>query len=206
MATRAAFLTASAAALAGCARHSGSSLLPGLSPSAIERAPSATPAMPIPGRVLISPIIGEARRFDGATAPPGWMKVHGQQLSMSEHRVLAAMLGKGGTRAPASFTLPAPKTGWIIAVAGTDPANARALAELHRGVGMKLGVSIEGLEVREAPHRFAPPAPAPAKLEPWFPGTAPTPEEIEAAGRANTEVVFPPRAQHYDGIRHAISP
>jgi hypothetical protein len=79
--------------------------------------------------------------------------------------------------------LPAPKLGWIIAFAGTYPSSARAVAALHRGARMKLGVSVEGINVEEAPPRFARPEPAPA-VEKWFPGTKPTADEIEAARRS----------------------
>ena len=181
--TRAAFLTASAAALAGCGKSFGSGIVPGLSPAANQRAPSATPASPIPQSVLMSPIIGEARRFDGATAPAGWIKVEGQHLPVSNYRELVTILGKGGSRDAATFILPAPKLGWIIAFAGTYPSSARAVAALHRGARMKLGVSVEGINVEEAPPRFARPEPAPA-VEKWFPGTKPTADEIEAARRS----------------------
>ncbi len=204
--TRAAFLTASAAALAGCAKNSVAGILPGLSPSASGRAPSATTAEPIPQRVLVSPIIGEARRFDGATAPAGWIKAEGQSLSISNYRRLAEILGRGGSRDAATFVLPAVKLGWIVAVAGTDPGNARAVAALHRGAGAKLGVSVDGAQVQEAPPRFAPPAPAPAPVESWFPGRAPTPDEIQAAQRVGTEITFPEPVQQYHGSPRAISP
>jgi hypothetical protein len=203
--TRAAFLAASAAALAGCAKNSGAGILPGLSPSSSGRAPSATPAEPIPQRVLMSPIIGEARRYDGAAAPAGWIKLEGQRLPVSNYRQLVAILGRGGSRDAATFVLPAAKPGWIIAVAGTDPGNLRAVAALHRGATAKLGVSVEGAEVYEAPPRFAPLEPAPPPVEKWFPGRAPTPDEIEAAQRTGTEITFPPPVQQYQGAPHAIS-
>jgi hypothetical protein len=204
--TRAAFLAASAATLAACAKNSGAgSMLPGLSPSASGRAPSATPAEQIPQRVLMSPIIGEARRYDGATAPAGWMKAEGQRLPVSNYRMLVAILGRGGSRDAATFVLPATKLGWIIAVAGTDPGNPRAVAALHRGAGGKLGVSVEGAEVYEAPLRFAPLTPPSAPVETWFPGRLPTPDEIEAAQRKGTEITFPEPVPQYHGAPHAIS-
>jgi hypothetical protein len=204
--TRAAFLAASAAALAGCAKNSGASILPGLSPSASARAPSATAAEPIPQRVLMSPIIGEARRYDGTTAPAGWMRAEGQSLPVGNYRQLVAILGRGGSRDAATFVLPPTKLAWIIAVAGTDPGNLRAVAALHRGTGGKLGVSVEGVEVYEAPPRFAPPAPPAAAVEQWFPGRLPTSDEIEAARRVGTEITFPEQVPQYRGAPHAISP
>ena len=205
--TRAAFLAASAAALAGCAKNSGAgSMLPGLSPSASGRAPSATPAEQIPQRVLTSPIIGEARRYDGAIAPAGWIKAQGQRLPVSNYSRLVAILGRGGSRDAATFVLPATKLAWIIAVAGTDPGDVRAVAALHRGAGSKLGVSVEGATVYPAPLRFAPPAPPLPAVEPWYPGTMPSADQIEAAQRKETEITFPEPVQQYHGAPHAISP
>ena len=157
--------------------------LPGLAPSAKGRV-SGTPAAPIPQSVLTSPIIGEARRFDGATAPAGWIKAEGQQLAVSDYRQLATILGHGGSRDASTILLPTLDPGWIIAVAGTYPSSASSLVALHRGAGVKLGVSVDGATVRPAPPILAPPAPAMPKVDDWFPGTAPTPDEIEAARRS----------------------
>ncbi len=203
--TRAAFLAASAAALAACAKNSGAGILPGLSPSASGRAPSATAAEPIPQRVLMSPIIGEARRYDGVIAPAGWIKAEGQRLPVGNYSRLVAILGRGGSRDAATFVLPATKPAWIIAVAGTDPGNLRAVAALHRGAGSKLGVSVEGAEVYEAPPRLAPPAPPLPAVEQWYPGTMPSADQIDAARRTGTEITFPPPVQQYHGAPHAIS-
>ena len=204
--TRAAFLAASAAALAACAKNSGAGILPGLSPSATGRAPSATPAEQIPQRVLMSPIIGEARRYDGATTPTGWIKAQSERLPVGNYCRLIAILGRGGSPNAATFVLPATKLAWIIAVAGTDPGNLRAVAALHRGAGSKLGVSVEGAKVYEAPPRFAPLTTPPATVEQWYPGTMPSADQIEAAQRKGTEITFPPPVQQYHGAPHAISP
>ncbi|HEX3467179.1 MAG TPA: phage tail protein [Candidatus Elarobacter sp.] len=178
--TRAAFLTAGAAALAGCARAT-SSLLPGLKPAGTTRAPASTPAAPIPQNVLTSPIIGEGRRFDGATAPPGWMKATGQRLQVAQYQKLEAILGRGGSTDASAFLLPAIAPGWIIAVSGTDPGNARAVAALHRGANVKLDVSVDGMKVEPAMPRFAPLAPPAPKVDSWYPGSLPTAEQIAAA-------------------------
>lgn len=190
--TRAAFLAVSAAALAGCSKNLGGGILPALSPSAKERAPVATPAEAIPQRVLTSPIIGEGRRFDGATAPPGWIKLEGQRLPVSNYSRLASILGKGGSREPSTFVLPAIKVGWIVAIAGTDPGDVRAVAALHRGTESKLGVSVAGIQVSEAPLRFAAPAPAAPAVDKWFPGRKPTADEIDAAQRMRSDMPFRP--------------
>jgi hypothetical protein len=203
--TRAAFLAAGAAALAGCAKNLSSSVLPGLSPSSAARAPSATPAPPIPKNVLASPIIGEARRFDGATVPAGWTKLAGQSLQVSAYRDLESILGMGGSKVAATFVLPAPKLGWIIAIAGTYASSPRVLAALNRGAGTKLGVSVEGIDVSPAPLRLTPLAPAPQAVELWYPGTPPTAEQIEAASRTQTEITFPAQAPRNYGTPHAVS-
>ncbi len=192
--TRAAFLAGTATALAGCAKNMGGSILPGRSPSATGRVPSATPAEAIPERVLMSPIIGEGRRFDGATAPAGWIKLEGQRLPVSAYPRLAAILGKGGSHDASTFVLQAAMPGWIVAIAGTDPGNVRAVAALHRGADAKLGVSVAGIHVSEAPMRFTPPPPAAPAVEKWFPGTKPTADEIEAAQRTNVDITLPPKA------------
>lgn len=181
--TRAAFLAAGAAALTACGKSMTSSLLPGLTPSASSRAPAATAALPIPQNVLNAPIIGEGWRFDGATAPAGWMKAAGQRLAVSQYRTLAAILGPGGSRDAATFLLPALSPAVIIAVNGTDPGNARALAALRRGAEPNHAVSVAGLKVQDALLRFIPLAPAAPKVESWYPGALPTPEQIEEARR-----------------------
>jgi hypothetical protein len=45
----------------------------------------------------------------------------------------------------------------------------------------------------------------PAAVEKWFPGTKPTADEIEAAQRTHTDVMFPPKVQQYQGAPHAVS-
>lgn len=190
--TRAAFLAVSAAALADCSKNLGSGILPSLSPSTNQRAPVATPAEAIPQRVLTSPIIGEGRRFDGATAPPGWIKLEGQRLPVSNYSRLASILGNGGSREPSTFVLPAVKLGWIVAIAGTDPGDVRAVAALHRGAESKLGVSVAGIRVSESPFRFAALVPAAPAVDKWFPGRKPTADEIEAAQRMRSDMPFRP--------------
>jgi len=140
----------------------------------------------------MSPIIGEGRRFDGTTAPPGWIKLEGQHLPVSNYRRLSEILGKGGSRDASTFVLPAVKPGWIVAIAGTDPGNVRAVAALRRGAESKLGVSVAGIEVHEAPLRFAAPAPAAPAVDKWFPGRKPTVDEIDAAQRLRTDMPFRP--------------
>ena len=179
---RTAFLTAgAAAALGGCSRRQGASVLPALSPSAATRAAAGTPAAPIPADVLARPIIGEARRFDGATVPPGWLKMEGQTLRVADYQRLFAILGKGGSRDPATFILPAPPQGWILAVAGVYPGAAGAVAALHRGTRVKDGVAVDGAVVRPAPLLPLQLRRPPIETVPeWYPGTPPTAAEIAA--------------------------
>ncbi len=90
-------------------------------------------ADPIPASVLASPIVGEARRFDGAVAPNGWFFARGQTLTASEYPKLGAILdhavalGKKQT-----FALPASGYGLVIAFAGSAPASPQALAASPR--------------------------------------------------------------------------
>ena len=137
---RAPFLgAAGAVVLSGCGAHHVMRALPGVAPTG-PQAPSTFAGRlvhdkgePIPADVLAHPIIGEARRFDGTTAPSGWMLARGQALNVAENRRLFSVLGQlAGNRDPATFTLPAPAFGMIVAVAGVFPASPTALAQSGR--------------------------------------------------------------------------
>jgi microcystin-dependent protein len=112
--------------------------LPGVAPSFANKSvsPSSSnsdPADPIPDNVLANPIIGEARRFDGAVAPNRWMLAQGQTIAVTDNRPLFNVLGTaGGGDGKTTFKLPSPKRGWIIAVAGTVPTTPAALLRLGR--------------------------------------------------------------------------
>jgi Phage Tail Collar Domain len=87
----------------------------------------------IPASVLTSPIIGEARRFDGATAPGNWVLIQGQTLNVADYQPLFRVLGSiAGGNGKTTFKLPAVKVGWIVAVAGTFPSSPAALQRLGR--------------------------------------------------------------------------
>ncbi|MBV8579938.1 MAG: tail fiber protein [Candidatus Eremiobacteraeota bacterium] len=182
---RTSFLGASAAALlAGCGRaHGASSLLPAVtSPAGGARShETATPADPIPDSVLRSPIVGEARRFDGAVAPPGWIFVAGQTLTIAQFPRLHAVIGRDAGHG--TFTLPQPHESWIIAVAGFVPTSPRALASLHRGANDKYGVSLQGVTVRPAPVRPLAVQRPDTSLPTWYPGTLATKEQLAAQRR-----------------------
>ncbi len=111
------------------------SALPGVAQSSKTepQSLSQTAADPIPANVLSYPIIGEARRFDGAVAPAGWMLMAGETLSTVRYSPLFHIIGtRGGGDGKTIFKLPQPKQGWIIAVAGTFPMNAAVFAQLGR--------------------------------------------------------------------------
>lgn len=90
-------------------------------------------ADPIPDEVLARPIIGEARRFDGSVAPPGWTLAQGQTLKVAENPKLFAILGTvAGGDGKASFRLPNPGFGYVVAVAGMFPTSADLLIQAGR--------------------------------------------------------------------------
>jgi hypothetical protein len=86
-------------------------------------------AEPISATVLQNPIIGEARRFDGSAAPPGWMLAQGQSLDPAQNPRLYSILGlSGGGDGRKVFKLPSPGFGVIVAVAGMYPTSPSMLA------------------------------------------------------------------------------
>ena len=127
---RAPFLSATAAAaLAGCGGGAGRSVISGLnavaqgpskpSTSAVVGVPATAP--PIPQSVLSNPLIGEARRFDGAVAPAGWLLAQGQTLNISSYPQLFTILRTiDGGDGKQTFALPHPSLNAIIAFAGTS--------------------------------------------------------------------------------------
>jgi len=99
-----------ATVLTGCGGR-GVSGLPGLGPAAVAKAPAAgalrlVPDVPdpIPASVLAEPIVGEARRYAGTTAPNGWLFARGQTLEIALYPHLFSVLG---TTAGTFMTSPA---------------------------------------------------------------------------------------------------
>lgn len=136
---RAPFLGAGAAAfLAGCGGNHLVRALPGAAtlkgqsapnPSSYRLVPETADA--IPAAVLASPIIGEARRFDGTAAPAGWMLCNGQSLSVSANQPLFKVLGSiAGGDGKSTFKLPNGRA--IIAVSGAFPSSSAVFAQTHR--------------------------------------------------------------------------
>ena len=147
------FLGAAAAAvLSGCGGR-GMGTIPGgvgrpvqsqaqASRGAARMVPTA--ADPIPSKVLSSPLIGEARRFDGAVAPNGWVFARGQTLSAAEYPKLGAIQDHAVAQGKKqTFALPTVGYGLVIAFAGSAPASPQALAESPRAptVAASLGPS-----------------------------------------------------------------
>jgi DNA-binding NarL/FixJ family response regulator len=138
---RAPFLGASAAVLlSGCGGHHIMRALPGVAPSSTAlnagRPPNTSlrlvpeSADPIPASVLTKPIIGEARRFDGAAAPSNWVAARGQTLKISENPVLYGILGTvAGGDGKTTFKLPNSEVPMIVAVAGQLMTSPAALAQ-----------------------------------------------------------------------------
>jgi microcystin-dependent protein len=86
-------------------------------------------ADPIPDNVLKNAIIGEAWRFDGSTVPPGWALAQGQALAIADNPRLFSILGhSSGDRGTATFGLPKPGFGYIVATAGMFPTSPAMLA------------------------------------------------------------------------------
>jgi hypothetical protein len=87
----------------------------------------------IPDNVLKNPIIGEARRFDGAVAPAGWMLAQGQSLPVTGNRPLFSVIGSiAGGDGKTSFKLPSTRVPIIIAVGGSSVTSPSMLAASGR--------------------------------------------------------------------------
>jgi hypothetical protein len=154
---------ASAAFLAGCGGSHVMRALPGVAPQGAKQQPPSqqairmvpTTADPVSANVLNSPIIGEARRFDGAAAPAGWMLAQGQTLKITDDKLLFSILGtNAGGDGRTSFMLPAPKFGLIVAIAGTFPSSPKVLASTGRQTN---ALGSLGPNARPAPPRMAKP-------------------------------------------------
>jgi hypothetical protein len=128
---RAPFLGAGASLLlAGCGGgRSVLQMIPGIvssgtrpSSKALQLVPQV--ADPIPDSVLKGPLMAEARRFDGAVAPSGWMLAQGQTLNIADNRQLFSILGTiAGGDGRLTFKLPNPGFGVILSVAGAFPTS-----------------------------------------------------------------------------------
>jgi microcystin-dependent protein len=126
--------------LAGCGGSHVMRSLPGVAPSN-SLSPSGNfsgklfpvTADPIPDNVLKNPIIGEAWRLDGGTVPPGWVLAQGQALPIADNPKLFSILGHAaGDRATATFAMPKPGFGLIVAAAGMFPTSPAMLAQSAR--------------------------------------------------------------------------
>jgi hypothetical protein len=116
--------------------------LPGVATSSTSSAPKLGSysgrlvpevAEAIPDSVLKNPIIGEARRFDGAVAPAGWMLAQGQSLSVAGNRPLFSVLGtSGGGDGKTTFKLPSTKVAIVVAVGGSSVTSPSMLSHSGR--------------------------------------------------------------------------
>jgi hypothetical protein len=186
---RAPFLGATGAALLTApGSHEFMRTLAGLGPSTFYRAPRArakpelVPAVPdpIPPRVLANPILGEAFRFAGATAPRGWMFARGELLPIATNRDLFSIFrnlfgGDGRT----TFALPNAAFPVIVAVSGLFPSSPLVLARAGRNRNPAASLGPGAMPAR--PRRAAPVAPAVlaarklAAAQPRFATVAPVP-------------------------------
>jgi hypothetical protein len=163
---RAPFLaTAGAAALSGCGGNHALRALPALAPSSSSKVGQGPirlvpeTADPIPDAVLASPLIGEARRFDGSVVPSGWMFAQGQSLPIAIYRELFSVLGTcAGGDGKTTFKLPSPRFGLIVAVAGTLATSQDVITRSARHMTPKDSL---GPDARATPLRMPkPPSPA----------------------------------------------
>jgi tail collar domain len=155
---RAPFLGAAGAVLlSGCGGHQVFRALPGVALSNSSTHPSTqsvklVPAVAetIPDSVLANPIVGEARRFDGKVAPSGWAFATGQGVPVASNPKLASILANVTSRRAASFTMPNPGFGLIVAVAGMFPSSPQVLALSARHVSAQtsLGPGAQALPFR----------------------------------------------------------
>jgi len=139
---RAPFLGAGASLLlAGCGGgRSVLQMLPGVvssgtrpSSKALQLVPQV--ADPISDSVLKQSLMGEARRFDAATAPTGWTLAQGQALNIADNRQLFSILGTiAGGDGKLTFKLPNPGFGVIVSVAGAFPTGPAFLAATRRNM------------------------------------------------------------------------
>lgn len=121
---RSTFIAAGGAAtLAGCAHGqvlptAGAPVSPSSavkSAAALDAAKKDDPAVALPP----NPILGEMRRFDGKTPPPGWTFCNGATLTIASNKNLFAILGKSaGGDGKKTFALP--KSGLLPHVICTE--------------------------------------------------------------------------------------
>ncbi len=141
--------------------------LPGVAPSSTSSQQNSNHgrlvpelAEAIPDSVLKNPIVGEARRFDGAIAPAGWALAQGQALPVSGNRSLFSVLGtSAGGDGKQTFKLPNPGFGAIVAVGGSSVTSPSMLAQSGRHMTPQDSL---GPGAIRAPIRM--PAPLPAQV------------------------------------------
>jgi len=183
-------VSSAAATLAGCGGlHQSTGILPRTATQSSARTVAGTAALPISPDALAHPIIGQAERWDGAAAPPGWMLAEGQTLEVSANLLLFSVLGtSAGGDGKTTFKLPVTKQGWIVAIAGAYPRTPAAL-EILRPNRYPNGASVPGVTLPVV----LPPQPAKAPAEttpPWYPGTVPTAEQIAEQQRVEQTFHF----------------
>jgi microcystin-dependent protein len=101
------------------------------SSQAMQLIPATAPT--IDAKVLAQPIIGEAARFDGSTAPAGWLLAQGQTLKITQYPQLFLVLNTvAGGDGKTTFALPKPRFGLIVAAAGLFPASPQTLTQSTR--------------------------------------------------------------------------
>jgi hypothetical protein len=156
---RAPFLGAGAAAfLTGCGGNHLMRALPGVATLRGQKRPDSASyrlvpetAEAIPDYVLARPIVGEARRFDGAVAPLGWLLCQGQTLPVAENRLLFKVLGKiAGGDGKTTFNLPTARA-MIIAAGGVFPSTAAVFTQSGRHMSHEYSL---GEGARPAPLRI----------------------------------------------------
>ncbi len=137
---RAPFLGAGAAAfLTGCGGNHLVRALPGVAALKGTSRPDLAnarlvPAVAdaIPDYVLQRPIVGETARFDGASAPLGWLACQGQTLTVAENQHLFKILGAmAGGDGKTTFKLPNARA-LIVAAGGVFPSTPAIFTQSGR--------------------------------------------------------------------------
>ncbi|MGR4065744.1 MAG: phage tail protein [Vulcanimicrobiaceae bacterium] len=122
------FVAASGAALLGACSAHGGSMLPSLVRAQSNSRDGFSPAGPLPQPA----ILGECRRFDGASAPAGWAMCDGSLLRIEQNPQLYKILGRSaGGDGRTTFALPKSYTfPFVISTAGVAVSSPKQLAAI----------------------------------------------------------------------------
>jgi hypothetical protein len=148
-------ISGAAAVLAGCSHHGGS-LIPSVGTagrSQGQSAPLDASKLSPAGALPTQPIVGEVRRFDGATAPQSWAFCDGRTILARDNPALFAILGRStGGDGKTMFKLPVSKAfTYVIATSGAVVTSPAAL-QIIFARRPNLDAAIAGVPGRVAHH------------------------------------------------------